>query len=103
NVGFHGIGHFPCDFRRTCGGIVELEQWLRESEEIVDGARPGHGRDCSCANVPVRGDHEYGAGLGKHGTQLLPRPRESVDLQRVHGTAMSNEQSWHLLHGATST
>ena len=53
------LGHLGGDLGGTRAGVLDGEEPVGEAEEVMDGARLGHGRHRADVGVPVRGDAEH--------------------------------------------
>jgi hypothetical protein len=91
------IGDFFGKFGQSRRRILHVEQCLRESEEIVDGLRPRHGRDCGGVDVPVRRHHQDRARARHEHSHCVPSCRVAIALQRVHRAAVAQEHGRHRL------
>lgn len=87
--GLGDLGDLLGEARIAGRRVVDLEELLREAEEVVD--RPGawHGRDRGESDVPLRGNDQDRAWPRDAGAEGAPRRRVSVRLERVHRAAVS--------------
>ena len=76
------IGDFLCHLGAAGGRVVEGEQLGREAVEVVDHARPCHGRDGRALDEPVRRDAQHRPRPRQGPSESSPRTGEVVDLQR---------------------
>jgi hypothetical protein len=80
------------------GWVLHIEQLLREPIEIVDSAGQRHCGDGRRIYVPMRAYNQDGATALHRLSEGFPRRCISVDFNRVHRAAMSDERRRHCVN-----
>ena len=88
------LSHVRC----TVGGILEVEQLLREAVEVMDGAGPRHRCHRSGADVPVRRDDEDRARARQALAERAPLLGVAIEFERVHRAAVADEEGGGSAH-----
>ena len=88
---------FSSDFGAARRGIVHVEQRLRKTAEIVDGARFGHRGNSAAVREPMRGNSEDGADAAAvMRAQVLaerfPSAGIGVGFDGIHRAAVAEEE-----------
>src|SRR5690606_591501 len=81
-----------CQLRQTRSRILEGKQLLGETVKVVDRARPLHRRHRGGTDEPVSRYRQNCARSRQSPPDVAPGLRVAVDLERVHRTAMPDEQ-----------
>src|SRR5690606_12899950 len=85
------FGDLASKIRIALRRIIEIKQSLRKSIKIVNSPGTRHGCYGSRAKVPMCRYHQQGPRPRQLLAQSLPGVGEIVGLERVHGTAVSDE------------
>jgi hypothetical protein len=97
----HEVDRRRRGFRRAGRGILLRVEFGRKAAEIVDRARFCVDiRERRAARHPVRGDAQDRARLGQAFANRAPLTRPRVVLDRIHRTAVADEQRRHARCGA---